>query len=529
MFTFLNKVLEKKIKLIVFFSFVLYFITGLFIFKDYGIAFDEDIQRSIGLSNYNFIKNFFQGIKSEINFPSYGIGFEIPLILFEKLFQIKNIENIYLLRHLIIFITSFVGQVFFFFLLKKIFNSEKIALLGLLIFILSPRIFAESFYNSKDIIFMYSFIICTYFAIIFLENSNFKNAIIFGTLIAWSSNIRLAALFILIIVYYFYIIKILRKDNQSNAYFLSLNFFITLFFLVIFWPSLWSNPINNLFISITSFANYDLNISNLFLGEYIFAKSPPWFYIPTWIFITVPFYILFFFSIGFFKILKRIYKRLININDDKPLNDLWRGKKELRNLIFFSIIFISILIPVVLQSTLYNGWRHFYFLYPFIIIISLTEIKFYFTKYKNLRTLFIFILLFCILFHFKLIINSHPHQYSYFNFLAGKNPHKNFEVDYWGLSNKYALEKILKEENNSKKITVSNFSDTSLIQNLSFLNIKNKNFFIYIDKSENPDFLIDNNYFFNLGRKKINILNNYNVFDKLIVDGTLVTTIYKKK
>ena len=34
------------------------------------------------------------------------------------------------------------------------------------------------------------------------------------------------------------------------------------------------------------------------------------------------------------------------------------------------------------------------------------------------------------------MIKIHPYQYAYFNFLAGKDFNKKFEMDYWGLSYK---------------------------------------------------------------------------------------------
>ena len=41
---------------------------------------------------------------------------------------------------------------------------------------------------------------------------------------------------------------------------------------------------------------------------------------------------------------------------------------------------------------------------------------------------------------------------------SGQKAHLNFDVDYWGLSNKYALEYIIKNNKyNSEKINVSNF------------------------------------------------------------------------
>ena len=130
---------------------------------------DEDIQRLIGLSNFDYITNKLVNVSSEIIFPYYGVGYELPLILFEKLFKVNNIEDIFLFRHKIIFLTTIIGNIFYFFLLKKIFKSSYYALLGSLLLIISPRLFAESFYNSKDIIFMHSFIISVFFGLKFSD------------------------------------------------------------------------------------------------------------------------------------------------------------------------------------------------------------------------------------------------------------------------------------------------------------------------------------------------------------------------
>ncbi|GAJ22942.1 unnamed protein product, partial [marine sediment metagenome] len=48
------------------------------------------------------------------------------------------------------------------------------------------------------------------------------------------------------------------------------------------------------------------------------------------------------------------------------------------------------------------------------------------------------------------MIKNHPHQNVYFNFFAGKNIKERFELDYWGLSYKQALEYVL--ENDSSEI-----------------------------------------------------------------------------
>ena len=96
MFTSLNNELFRKKNFFIIFFFFILFLLGVTIFDDYGIAFDEDIQRSIGLSNYDYVSKIFQNEKIDINYPHYGIAFELPLVFLEKIFGINSIENIYL-------------------------------------------------------------------------------------------------------------------------------------------------------------------------------------------------------------------------------------------------------------------------------------------------------------------------------------------------------------------------------------------------------------------------------------------------
>ena len=89
---------------------------------------------------------------------AYGVVFDLPLAFFEFFFDIDNTRDAFLFRHLINFILFFISTVVFFILCNQIFQDKVLSLIGSLSLILSPRIFAESFYNPKDIIFMSLFI-----------------------------------------------------------------------------------------------------------------------------------------------------------------------------------------------------------------------------------------------------------------------------------------------------------------------------------------------------------------------------------
>ena len=60
------------------------------------------------------------------------------------------------------------------------------------------------------------------------------------------------------------------------------------------------------------------------------------------------------------------------------------------------------------------------------------------------------------------LIKLHPYQNIYFNFLVEKKANSLFEIDYWGVSNKDALEKITKNNLDRDEIVVGVASFTNL-------------------------------------------------------------------
>ena len=188
---------------------------------------------------------------------------------------------------------------------------------------------------------------------------------------------------------------------------------------------------------------------------------------------------------------------------------------------------------IILKSTLYTGWRHLYFIYPFIILIGLnalkiTYIKLDLKKSRNIKKTFNIIISIFIIFNFYWLYKNHPFQNNYFNFFAGNKPHNNFEVDYWGLSNKFVLEKILKEDNR-QLVTVSAISVTSLEPNFDILTKEQRNRIRYANDLTNSDYIINNDIFIWGDKNKLEKLsNNFDVYYELFVDDILITTIYKR-
>ena len=67
------------------------------------------------------------------------------------------------------------------------------------------------------------------------------------------------------------------------------------------------------------------------------------------------------------------------------------------------------------------------------------------------------------------MIIYHPFQNIYFNSFFNKEPHKKFEIDYWGLSGKKFLEDILILENNKVPIKIAVASFLQLERSLKLM------------------------------------------------------------
>ena len=89
----------------------------------------------------------------------------------------ENPKDYFLLRHYANFLIFFISSVYFYLIIKKRFADKFLVFFGLVLYLSSPRIFGESFYNNKDIIFLSLVTITIYYFFRFLDKKNFKNLI----------------------------------------------------------------------------------------------------------------------------------------------------------------------------------------------------------------------------------------------------------------------------------------------------------------------------------------------------------------
>jgi hypothetical protein len=217
------------------------------------------------------------------------------------------------------------------------------------------------------------------------------------------------------------------------------------FFMVLFLPYLWENPVRNFMDTFTKMNRFPITYNILYLGKFIKSTAVPWHYIPVWILMTTPIIYIFFFLIGTFLAIQGMIKSGIK---------LYSNDKERQDFLFILLFVVPLAAVIVLNSALYDGWRHLYFIYAPFMLIAMTGVARLLgliaeagSGRERRAALFIaaVIMLYIISTSYQMI-RYHPFQNVYFNTLAGNNVGKTFELDYWGLSFRKGLEYIVKSD-----------------------------------------------------------------------------------
>ena len=124
---------------------------------------------------------------------------------------------------------------------------------------------------------------------------------------------------------------------------------------------------------------------------------------------------------------------------------------------------------------------------------------------------------------------NHPFQNVYFNLLAEKNFNKSFEMDYWGISNKVALEYITKKTN--KKVNVYNLNTSDLSLSKKILKKKNRDLINVTYDLTKANYIINSFRDLNGATKPLDYLvpSNFEILHEIKVDDVVINTVYKKK
>ena len=357
--------------------FIALFIAGLLIYKDYGVPFDEPYLIQLAILNHIYILKSNPALLTEF-YRYYGMVFELPLFWVASRFA--GPDSVYI-RHLLLFLAFLASLIIFYLLSLRLFRNPWWGLLAVSMLALSPRIFSDSFYNSKDVAFMDVFILAIWTLTLAIDVLGGKwlptSAHIFVHSLASSLliGIRIVGVMIIPLSILLLAIESVRlKLSWKKLSFIILSYlFLTTSLTILFWPVLWHDPYNEFVSAFQQMSQFNVyGKAVLFKGAFIPSDTLPWDYLPVWIGISTPIIVLIGFVIGIGNWSKNTpmfaySKKYYWVTKQK---DWISGSNPLHWLAIIYWVTIPILSLYIFNSVIYNSWRHLFFVYPAIVLFS---------------------------------------------------------------------------------------------------------------------------------------------------------------
>lgn len=538
--------------------FLAWILIGLCLYRQYGISLDERVERQNGMVSLIHIGNQF-GISAIQNNASldafrhfnletyhdriFGVFFSVTSAFFERVvFDIGdgwNEQAIFQFRHLETFLICVLGGYALFRLSERRFGDWRIGLLTLSFFILSPRFFGESFYNNKDLIFLSFFFVSLNASMALLTKPTWLWAIGAGITAGVTVDIRVSGFILPAIT--LTLLMVLWLQGQIRFYSLLVTigiYLVSLFAIVIaFWPWLWPDPISRLLEAIQAFSRFTRSDTPmLFMGHQIRSTSLPWFYLPVWIAITTPILYLGLFGIGAAHFLILYFNTFVNNLKQVRLR-LWSSPEQMQDLVFINVAILPILGIIVLNSVAYDGWRHAYFIYPAFLLIATQGWIFTWRLAKQHKPFFSKVLIGLLAISFistsVWIIRAHPLQNVYFNVLASTPWKDHYELDYWAVSSRQALEYIANHDDRPL-IKVNMGSIIFFDEALKILKPSDRARFVEAEWEGSADYILTNyrpnpsNYRPTFTDYK-GEASGFKLWHEIKVDGQVISAIYRRQ
>ena len=539
----LPKLIFTKERLSVYCFFIIILIAGFSVYRDFGVSTDEWMQRIIGQISLKYISNLigwhslFPG-EAILNNPTdaffafqhdrdrtYGVVFELPAEFLIKLFNISDTREIFYFRHGLTFFCFFICLVFFYRILFLRFKNIWISILGCSLLLLSPRIFGDAFYNSKDLVFMCFVVISTYTMLRFVLQPRVGTMLWHALACALAIDTRFLGLFIPALTLAFLAYPVwLKRISLRQGIRWGLVFSCACFgLIIIFWPWLWSDPLANIYRLIEIFSNLRLNnvekvdLRFIFMGDIISSAHTPWYYLPVWIGITTPIPFLVLFLSGVCVITWNSFKQ--------SSNNIFQSSL-IQDQLILTLFWLPALAAMILKPTFYSGWRHMYFIYPFLIYIATVGVQWLWQQcigYSKLQRVSIALLAVMLTWNLTTLIHWHPYPYLYFNKFAGQWSMR-YESDYWGLSYRNLIEKIILQSS-TKRFSIYDFDESLYIVNFALLRDSQKLQFVTNRTETCSDYIV-------IGSrgpyKQYQEKSEFRLFHELRIDGQLVNAVFQR-
>ena len=407
----------------------LFLLAGLATAGDYGITFDETLQRRIAQANLRYILGQADRVDTDLYADRvYGVVFELPLLLAEGALGLEDYHYVHRLRLTLTHLFFIVGGYFCWRLAYQLSGNRLLAILALLLYLLHPRIYGQSLINSKDPVFLSMFVVALYL----LERAFRKDTVgaflLLGIAVGLLTNLRIMGVMLLAAALAmrgldgFYA----KPGPERKRILLTGGLFILAAGLTLYavTPYAWTNPIDYLAASLSQTVDRPTIIPQLFQGQRLLSNELPPHYTAIWFGISAP---------PPFLLLGFIGMAAVAVGGIRRPGSVFRNNRRRFLLLLLACLLLPPLAAALLGSTQYQDWRHLYFLYaPFCLLAAigggwlvsiLYQRRIWRVGVYGLTGLGLGLVM-------LQMAQIHPLQYVYFNFLGDRTTPERLRTQY---------------------------------------------------------------------------------------------------
>ena len=415
----------------------------------YGLSDDTRTQRRIAQMNIDYALGA-GDLPTARSDRYYGVAFEAPLILVERLLGLTDSWAIYLSRHLLTHLFFLAGGWFCYLLSCRLFGDRRLALFALLLFLLHPRIYAHSFFNSKDPPFLAMFMIALYLVQRAFRRDTVAAFAACGVGVGVLINLRIMGVLLFAAVAGLRALDLMPARNRAarrRALVTTAAFVLaaagTLYALS---PYLWRDPLA-IADAFTGLAWHPTLALTFFQGRWVRWPSIPPHYLPTWMAITTPPATLLLCLIG--------AGVLVGRGAARPGSQIRNTRMRFEWLLLVCLT-LPIVAVIALNSNIYDGWRHMYFLYAPLCLLAVCGLRALLAAARRLRSPAAAAWLrrgvsalaaAALVTTAADLVRLHPNQKWYFNFLVARRTpehvRRQWDVAYLNTEYRQAMEYLL--------------------------------------------------------------------------------------
>ncbi|HEX5110423.1 MAG TPA: glycosyltransferase family 39 protein [Vicinamibacterales bacterium] len=417
-------------------------------FRDYGMTWDEEHSATNGKYWIDWYSSWFtaRSILSEDNQRLYGSFFNG----ISRLIADRSPLGLYESGHLVTALTGWLALWGANWLARRLMGARA-GFFAVLILVLTPGWYGQTFNNPKDVPFATLFLLslgAILAAYRSLPRPTTRQTLLIGVVIGLALGVRVGAIVLVGCYAWLFACWAIARAREDPAYLRrALGADIVAFsrswagalltaWLVMlpWWPYAQRRPFVNMWKALRAIAHFEYVAPTLYDGALVGPAELPWHYLPRWFAITLPdFYAVILPGVALALVFDRLRSR-----KDEPQRHLQS------QLLFVLVAMLGLpVVAILTHAVMYDAYRHFLFVLPLLAVVTgcglswLLDRPFVWLKVAVAAPAVVLAAL-----TLTDMVALHPFQSVYFNRLHGglSAAFGRYETDYWAASHREGVE-----------------------------------------------------------------------------------------